>query len=133
MRGLALVALLAAAACQRGGSEPAAAASADVALLVDGAPRAPIRIQRGATVVVAGNGHGDPAWVTARARGNDGRFVTAALARYPQGELRLIWRDKDDQHTLAFHAGASPDAAVLGEARGVTQIDVMTMKRLRAR
>ncbi|HUS68634.1 MAG TPA: hypothetical protein VMZ28_29060 [Kofleriaceae bacterium] len=123
---LALAAALAAGACQRTGSEASGPAEADVALRVDGVARAPVHVERGGSVVVAGNGHGDPAWMSARGRGTDGRFVTAALARYPHGELRLVWPEGDKEPTLAFVEAAGEKARRLSEARGVTQIDLMT-------
>jgi hypothetical protein len=117
--------LAASAGCQRAGSGPQP--ETDVALRVDGVAAEAVHVRRGDTVVVAGNGHGDPDWVSARARGTDGRFVSAALKRYPTGELRLAWRDADEAPTLGFYDGAGEQAQRLSEARGVTQIDVMTL------
>ena len=125
---LSVAALLGVAGCQRAGSEAAGPSEADVAVRVDGVAIAPVHVRRGETVVVAGNGHGDPAWVSARGRGTDGRFVTAALARYPKGELRLVWAKGEKAPALAFHEGAEEKARRLSEARGVSQIDLMTLK-----
>jgi hypothetical protein len=125
---LAFAATLVAAACQRTGSEAGGPSATDVAIRVDGVAIAPVHVERGKTVVVAGNGHGDPAWVSARGRGTDGRFVTAALARYPHGELRLAWAEGSKEPTLAFFEAAGEEARRLSEAGGVTQIDLMTLR-----
>ncbi len=128
---LAIASLLTAVApaCKRSGGEGEVA---EVTVRVDGVAIDPVRLHHGETVVVAGGGHGDPSWVSARGRGSDGRFVSAALQRYPQGQLRMTWPAGETTPTLSFHDGAGEDAHRLSLARGVEVIDLLTAKPVAA-